>query len=655
MIVIKLPEFIKKYYIIILIIAAIILLGGLRIIYYIQSPDVLLLMNHAGARWIKYDNEFNLETKNTGRTQCEFKYYLNTGRKIDHAIITLQALKSARVFFDKKEIFSSGQEFSKWKKVYDIKVPFTIESGSHEILIVVQSENSYPALIAYSESLSLKTGTGWLVSKDGKNWHIAVNASEIKKPEISKKLPSSIDALRSILPYLAAIFVIIFFVSLFADRLNDKMKSVLLRSVEPAKVRWIFLILWTLLACNNILKLNFQIGFDIWGHIEYLDYIVIKGKLPLASDGWQMYQAPLNYIVSAPFYALMIKWFDLATVVKSMTIIPMICGLLQIEIVYRSARIVFVEREDLQVIAIITGSLLPIHTYICQYFGNEPLAAFLISFVVLLCISLIMPDQKERGFGFFVFLGLLWGLALLSKMTALILAPLLVIVIAFHLRLAQKSIRFSLQPLIIVFGVSILVAGWYYLRNYVDLGTPFGGTYEHSKISHWWQDPSYRTLSQFLTFGHSLLYPVYSGVSSFWDNFYSTLWLDGLNSGMMDFVPWNKNFMIAGVLLAALPILFILVGILSIVLKRNIYYKNAVLFSIGTVVVFIIAIMDVYMIRPIYSIKVCTLGLLPCYSILIAAGAEPFLRNKIIRSFALALFACWAFAAYLAYFVASFQ
>ena len=72
---------------------------------------------------------------------------------------------------------------------------------------------------------------------------------------------------------------------------------------------------------------------------------------------------------------------------------------------------------------------------------------------------------------------------------------------------------------------------------------------------------------------------------------------------------------------------------------------------------FLAAIMDIYIRFPVYSIAKAsyTLGLLPCYAILTAAGAEPFLRNRIVRSVAIAVFACWGFAAYMAYFVIGFH
>ena len=439
----KFSEILKKPALILtLITTALVILGGLRIMFYIKSPDVLLLTNRAGAQWIKYNSEFELEAKPSSQTKCEFRYIFNISKKVDNASISMQALKRAHVSFDGVNIYSSNYEFNEWKKVRDIKLPFTVESGPHEIVIDVISENSHPSVIAYSETLPVKTGLGWFASNDGKSWRMAVPASEMKQPGISKNFPSSFNSLIAILPYLTGVFLLVFIISLFANWNDAKEPQFLDWRPKPSHIRWTLLFFWAVLAVNNMFNLNYQVGTDGWGHIEYIDYIVTKGSLPLAPEGWHMFQAPLNYILSAPLYALLIKWLDLPSVVKIMGIIPVICGLLQIEIVYRMARLVFEERKDLQIIAVIAGSLLPIHTYACQYVGNEPLAACFISVVILLCVSLIMPDQKERRYGYFILIGFVWGLALLSKITALLLAPVLVFVIAFHTRLVQKSLKY---------------------------------------------------------------------------------------------------------------------------------------------------------------------------------------------------------------------
>jgi hypothetical protein len=110
-------------------------------------------------------------------------------------------------------------------------------------------------------------------------------------------------------------------------------------------------------------------------------------------------------------------------------------------------------------------------------------------------------------------------------------------------------------------------------------------------------------------------------------------------------------------LLALLPSIFIITSVISAWLNKTANYRYTVIFSIGVLALFLLAMMDIFISRTAYSTTKAsyTLGLLPCYAILVAAGAEPFLRNKIVRSFVMALFACWAFAAYLAYFVIIFQ
>ena len=643
-----------------LLIIAVVVLGGIRVLHYIKSSDVLFLADRAGAQWIKYDSEFQLKAVTPGQLKCEFRYGFNADKVVDNAQLTVQALKQCKVVFDGVAIFASAYEFDNWKQVHNIAVPFTVDAGPHEIVIIVTSKNSHPAVIAYSDTLPIRTGSGWLASIDGKNWQPAVPASQIKEAAVSREFPAAVDALIKTMPYLAVVFVMAFIISLLGSLYGDKVPKLSKWWTEPPYVRLALLVLWAVLAVNNMFKIDFRVGYDIEGHIEYIAYIVTKGSLPLASDGWQMFQAPLNYILSAPLYALLIKRLELPWVIHILRIIPIICGLLQIEIVYRAARLVFMQRKDMQIIAIVTGSLLPMHTYICQVVGNEPLAGVFISLVVLFCMSLVMPSQKEQRPRFFVIMGLVWGSAILSKITAVLLAPVLIIVLLVHTRTVQRPVKSAVIPTFIVFGFSILTAGWYCLRNYIEFGNPFVAAGDPSCAIPCWQDPSYRTWSQILSFGQSLSYPVYAGVKGFWDGVYSTLWLDGFSSGLITFIyrpPWNENFMAAGALLALLPSIFILTGVVVAGLNKTAAYRNAAVFSFGAIALFLAAMMDVYIRFPTYCLAKAsyTLGLLPCYAVLAAAGAEPFLRNRIVRSVVIAAFACWGFAAYTAYFVIGFQ
>lgn len=637
----------------VLVMVLILLFGLLRIIHYIKSPDVIFLSNRSGAEWIKYDSEFQLDIKPSSRPRCAFKYVFKAGSDIENPSLTLQALKKFQLLFDDKIVFSSDSEFDQWKQVYHVSLPSPVKAGDHEIIIMAESEYSYPAIIAYSNTLPVKTGPGWLASFDGKNWSMAVPASHTKMPSVLKNFPSSVDALARVAPYLAVVFVIVFFISFFSAWFDEKLRKMVAWRPQPSHVRWVLLFLWSVLSINNMFNLNFQVGVDGWGHMDYLDYIVTKGSLPLAPEGWQMFQPPLTYILSAPVYAILSRWFDLPAVVKMMVIFPFVYGAAQIEIVYRTARLVFKERKDLQIIAIIAGTLLPIHIYSFQYFGNEPLAALLSSLLILLSLKLVMPGAKDEKSFYFIFMGFLWGLALITKVTALLIAPVLVLVIIYHMKLTRKPVQNSVPPLALIFSISILTAGWYYLRNYLVLGNPFLGVFGHSQMLQWWQDPGYRTWAQLLSFGRSLIHPVYAGVASFWDMLYSTLWLDGINSGFIDVIPWNKYFMVAGAILALVPSLFMATAVVSWWSNKGAVYRNAVALSAGAMILFVAVMMDMFMVFPIHSRTKAsyTLGLLPCYVVLIAAGAEPFLKNRFVRSVSIALFACWAFAAYAAFFV----
>ena len=61
---------------------------------------------------------------------------------------------------------------------------------------------------------------------------------------------------------------------------------------------WGWLSLPGLLLANKLPQLAGPFGFDRDGHLEYIDYILQHKALPLADDGWQMYQPPLFYLLS---------------------------------------------------------------------------------------------------------------------------------------------------------------------------------------------------------------------------------------------------------------------------------------------------------------------------------------------------------------------
>jgi hypothetical protein len=245
---------------------------------------------------------------------------------------------------------------------------------------------------------------------------------------------------------------------------------------------------------------------------------------------------------------------------------------------------------------------------------------------------------------------------LLAKLTPLLLAPLLLGVIFVHCRRSGSTLRVGSLRTCLVFGACLLTSGWFYVRNWIELGQPFvRGSFDPATGNSWWQDPSYRTWAQLTTFGESLRHPIYRGVWSLWDAFYSSLWLDGFVSGWTEApgkIPWNVAWLTAGAALALVPTGLLFAGAATPLRNGPRNVRDVLLFCLAAIAIYLAAVIDLFVRLPIYSTAKATytLGLLPCYALLAAAGAAPLLQFRFLRAGILAALACWAIAAYAAYF-----
>lgn len=368
-----------------------------------------------------------------------------------------------------------------------------------------------------------------------------------------------------------------------------------------------------------------------------------------------MFQSPLYYLASAPLSMFASAIFSGDKAEMMLRLIPLACGALQVETSFRAVKHVFPDRNDLQVMGTLIGGFAPMNFYISQVIGNEPLAGLLSSIAVVMVLGLISSDVLTLPKKKLLLLGIVLGLALLTKVTAVLLVPAVLLALISMQSRMKASAKTVVVACLAVLGIVVVVSGWYYFRNWMELGSPFVGGWETSRRIVWWQDPGYRTIRDFLSFGRSLVYPVYSGLAGFWDSVYSTFWLDGFLSSIISSdirPPWNYDFMISGALLSILPAAGILFGIVKTAYPHGIARPGQI-FSAYCIVLFFSVLLYLYVTVPIYSTAKATytIGIIPCYAIICVTGLDIVMKSRFMGAAVKALLICWAVSSYFSYFV----
>ena len=118
------------------------------------------------------------------------------------------------------------------------------------------------------------------------------------------------------------------------------------------------------------------------------------------------------------------------------------------------------------------------------------------------------------------------------------------------------------------------------------------------------------------------------------------------------FPPWHTESLLAGAWLGLVPLALILLGVGRAAGRVSSGSADGIALAAGTVILYLVALLWVSLEVPIYSTMKAsyTLGLLPCYGVLAAAGFDALPRRAWLRVPVAAGLASWAVFAYVAYF-----
>jgi hypothetical protein len=95
------------------------------------------------------------------------------------------------------------------------------------------------------------------------------------------------------------------------------------------------------------------------------------------------------------------------------------------------------------------------------------------------------------------------------------------------------------------------------------------------------------------------------------------------------------------------------VGSFSVIRPENAGMRRVLLLSCACLAAFFAAMVYGFLHVPYYCVvkATYTLGLLPCYAVLVAAGSGVLMRGRIARGVVYGVLSCWGLCAYLAYWV----
>jgi tetratricopeptide (TPR) repeat protein len=562
--------------------------GGLLVLGWIgrlatSNPTIRFLTRIGGADWIVYPLVPDPFAHDAIEMVTVFRRSWWMDSVPTSAGLRVRAFTGCRITLNTAQVGTVPHPGGNWKTVTEYDVTGLLRPGTNVISVAVSNSGGPPALwlLLKSGQWTLKSDQTWECSLCGAVWQPARLASTPMPIRPGNRLASRercAEAFRERLPTLLLFAGLSLGILFGAQYLNRKRARAIASggtalSPSPTTIFGVGAAgLWIALFAHNLRLLPAPNGFDVMGHLAYIEYIRQHHALPLANEGWEMHHPPLYYLLCAWILSVLDVGTKDPVASVALRLFGLTLGLAQLGLILASLRLVFPNDARKQTAGLIFAAFLPSTLYLYQYVTNEILAATLATASVYCCLRIFNRAQSgidsiRTEVGLHAALGLCLGGALLSKVSACAVAPVILGTLAGRLLVRrERDVAKWLSTIGLTVLLCIAVCGWHYVRVWAHFGRFLVGNFDRASGFAWWQDPGYGTAAYFTRFGRSLVAPLFSGVQAFGDGLHSTLWGDGLCGGMtrQSFrPPWNYDLMTAGYWLAVLPSIAIIVGLIA--------------------------------------------------------------------------------------------
>jgi len=524
-----------------------------------RNPAVNFLPRDRKAEWIVFPTAVDAHAHWFANLDATFRREFVLPSEPRTARLSIRAMRRAEVKINGHRLPLPHN--GNWKNRGTIDVVRELRFGANVIEARVFNYNGPPALWLFLEAdgSRLRSDQTWEASFAGSSWRPASLARGTKRARPGNPLAGgerTLDAVKKVWPFWSVLIGM-------ACAIAFSWRAIFKNSVSQ---RWqiIFLVilgcLWLLLIWNNNRWLPFHRGFDAKEHVSYISYIQQHRALPLPTEGWEMYQPPLYYLLAAACLSLAHLSANDPTSVFILRWVGAFLGIGQFIFVFLTLRLLLPIRAALM--GLLFAAFLPMHLYLAHYVTNEMLEAALATVTLYLCVRWLKKDSP-RTMGL-IWIGLALGAAMLTKATAVLLLPVVAAAIAGRSIAQRAPIVRWLGNLTLLLAVCLAVCGWHYVRIWLRFGAPLLGNWDVLSGFTWWQEPGYRTAGDYFRFGRALVTPLFSGLAGVPDGIYSTLWGDGLCGGASNpDIPWRESLTVAGYLWALIPTALVSAGILA--------------------------------------------------------------------------------------------
>lgn len=217
---------------------------------------------------------------------------------------------------------------------------------------------------------------------------------------------------------------------------------------------------------NNALRFRPELGFDAVGNLEYLRHLQSSWSLPSPESLWSASHPPLFY------YSAAALWRSLRAVgmddglLSVLAVANSLLGLLVVAIVFAFVR--KLEPGDGLRPALAAGLILflPVHLYMSPMVGEEVLLCLLVTEVLAFAAWRLPEPPRPRDA---IAIGLICGLALLTKLSGILVAAAVALTWALGAR-ARRQWPAAIAPTALLGAAALLVGGWFYGYNWLSYG-----------------------------------------------------------------------------------------------------------------------------------------------------------------------------------------